>query len=632
MYGSLPFKPIMTSKLYCARSDMTPADQQKVKEIYSQVVGVMSDLAQNPRFVTSYVFEVNIVPAASAADAMPIPLAQVEAEIFAEADGPLCDICHIQLGEKDALKGICETCRVGVDDGIKHYTEEFALASVHGKDAVRLFVLRQRADNCRDIIADAAGSYDGYLELHEASLEEKMLNKLAAKCLERLPASFAPWWREAWTHEKWCQVYDERKAAGWPLASADVPIVQRLAAAAVAKEDKIYQMNKAHQQEIYALKTEHYRERLEAWEEGATQGVQDTEAVMKHRLKELEHKHAEVLANIERARKEDMEAVESRHQRELTEAAARHKREIAERDKRYVDAQNPEEKLQTQLAMLQKKYDALLKLVGPTQKLMTSNPELFGGEVRGSAPAPGEARCTSSPRPPPMIRLPQVKEEDTERLEKFLKGLEHPLFRYGAVVESHPVEGSTSPLPGLVEVEPSTEGLCMALTEAQYQEMVKAEAEAPIIPYQPMVCGTAGCIDCPAASAAAEPVAEQQPEPVAEQQPEPVAEAAAAEPPAAESVANPKPNYNHPNWPSPMTKRFAKHLAKHSGLRSPWHIHDPKSIKTHQDALEYIAKRVNISVETLLGWTMKQYQTTYEPSTLVKGTNAFQMGTAPATW
>jgi hypothetical protein len=81
-----------------------------------------------------------------------------------------------------------------------------------------------------------------------------------------------------------------------------------------------------------------------------------------------------------------------------------------------------------------------------------------------------------------------------------------------------------------------------------------------------------------------------------------------------------------------MTKRFAKHLAKHSGLRSPWHIHDPKSIKTHQDALEYIAKRVNISVETLLGLTMKQYQTTYEPCTLVKGTNAFQMGTAAATW
>lgn len=371
VYGSLPFKPIMTSKLSCA--SLSPADQQKVKEIYSQVVGVMSDLAQNPRFVTSYVFEVNTVPAASAADAMPIPLAQVEAEIFAEADG-----------------------------------------------------------------------------------------------------------------------------------------------------------------------------------------------------------------------------------------------EMAERDKRYVDAQNPEEKLQTQLAMLKKKYNALLKLVGPTQKLMTSNPELFGGEVRGSAPAPGEARGTSSHRPPAIIRLPQVKEEDTERVEKFLKGLVRPFFRYGAVVESRPVEGSTSPLPGLVEVEPSTEGLCMALTEAQYQEMVKAEAEAPIIPDQPTVCGTAGCIDCPATSAAAEPVAEEQPEPLAEPKPTPV---------CCINCGKPKPNYNHPNWPSPITKRFAKHLAKHSGKT------DPKTIKTHQDALEFIAKRANVSVETLLKWTINHYWTVVQGSS-----HHFHMSTGSATW
>lgn len=286
--------------------------------------------------------------------------------------------------------------------------------------------------------------------------------------------------------------------------------------------------------------------------------------------------------------------------------------EMAERDKRYVDAQNPEEKLQTQLAMLQKKYNALLKLVGPTQKLMTSNPELFGGEVRGSAPAPGEARGTSSHRPPAIIRLPQVKEEDTERVEKFLKGLVRPFFRYGAVVESRPVEGSTSPLPGLVEVEPSTEGLCMALTEAQYQEMVKAEAEAPIIPDQPTVCGTAGCIDCPATSAAAEPVAEEQPEPLAEPKPTPV---------CCINCGKPKPNYNHPNWPSPITKRFAKHLAKHSGKT------DPKTIKTHQDALEFIAKRANVSVETLLKWTINHYWTVVQGSS-----HHFHMSTGSATW
>jgi len=94
--------------------------------------------------------------------------------------------------------------------------------------------------------------------------------------------------------------------------------------------------------------------------------------------------------------------------------------------------------------------------------------------------------------------------------------------------------------------------------------------------------------------------------------------------PAAE--AKPKPNYNHPNWPSPITKRFAKHLAKHSGRT------DPKTIKTHEDALEYIAKRGNISVETLLQWTMKHYQSFSQPWTLVEGPSKFDMGTAPATW
>ena len=208
---------------------------------------------------------------------------------------------------------------------------------------------------------------------------------------------------------------------------------------------------------------------------------------------------------------------------------------------------------------LVKSVEALRELVGPTQKLMTSNPELFGGEVKG----------TSSPRPPAIVRF---KEEDEERVEKFLKGLVRPVFRDGAVVES-----ASSPLPGLVEAEPSTEGLCCAW---------------PIEEDQPRVCGAAGCIDCP----------------------------------AAEAAAKPKPNYNHQFWPSPMTKRFAKHIAKHSGKA------DPKTIKTHQDALEFIAKRANISVEQLLKWTINHYQTEFEPWTLAKGPSNFHMGTAPPTW
>jgi len=77
-----------------------------------------------------------------------------------------------------------------------------------------------------------------------------------------------------------------------------------------------------------------------------------------------------------------------------------------------------------------------------------------------------------------------------------------------------------------------------------------------------------------------------------------------------EPEPKPKPNYNHHFWPSPTTKRFAKHLAKHSGQTHP------KTIKTHEDALNFIAKRAKISVETLLGYSIKQYQSSFEPWSL----------------
>ena len=783
-----------------------------------------------------------------------------------------CDICDYlpPWREVDKERGICSICAEHLHDGPKYYTEEFAHASAQGKDALRLLIVRQRADNCRDTIA-AAASYDGDLELHEASVEETFLNKRAAECLVRLPASFAPWWKDTWSHEKWCEMASAREAAGWPVKKSAL-IAERLAAMFLTQQHKASELKKAQAEQLQLLE-----KRLN----------DEMEVVIKHKLKEMEAKHAEVLANIERARKEDLAAVKARHQLELeaaweagategvhdmedvmkekleemeaehkkqmaavTEASAeasnavgeaaekiRHDarrrgyadgyafsdqkatkviqgmradleaarkegenhqagyirligerdeailevvdlrqeldasaeakekleaqvealeaaaaanyqagysaaeekfraefqelrkcravgalwlndatdvfqamradlerlsaenkalREKAEEDKQMVQrhlkevakghaemtvwekeeierlrkdvrahearvgwhadmakrdteenvakvkaleaqvadhsrwrdeanhaaslAELEAKKLRANLAeadwekeQLVKAVEALRELVGPTQKLMKSNPELFGGEA---LPA-----VKTEPMPPAIIRMREpVSEEEMAKLVVALKKL---VPRYCGVVESTPTV-----LPGIVEAEVSTEGLCMALTEAQYQEMVKAEP--PIVPDQPAVCGCAGCIECPRA----EPVAEAQPEPVAEAQPEPVAEAqpepvAEAQP---EPVAKPKPNYNHPNWPSPITKRFAKHLAKHSGLRSPWHSHDPKTIKTHEDALEYIAKRVNISVETLLGCSMKQYQTTYDPWTLVKGPNNFEMGTAPATW
>jgi hypothetical protein len=189
--------------------------------------------------------------------------------------------------------------------------------------------------------------------------------------------------------------------------------------------------------------------------------------------------------------------------------------------------------------------------------------------------------------------LSPVKEENNEKALNFLRSVVTP-SRACLLVES-----PTSALPGIVEVEPSTEGLCIALPGPP---LPASPPPSPlVVPDEPKVCGAAGCIECPAADAVPQ-------------------------------EAKPKPNYNHPNWPSPITKRFAKHLAKHSGLRSPWVSQDPKSIRTHEDALEYIAKRSNISVETLLQWTMKHYQSFSEPWTLVEGPSKFHMGTAPATW
>jgi hypothetical protein len=271
----------------------------------------------------------------------------------------------------------------------------------------------------------------------------------------------------------------------------------------------------------------------------------------------------------------------------------RHLKEIAKEER--LREEYKEERLREEYKELQKKHAGLLQLVNPTIKLMKSNPELFGGEAKG----------TASPKPTPLVtRWRPVSEEETERAEKFLKDLA-TLSRPCLLVES-----PSTVLSGIVEAEASpsqTEGLCMALTEEQYKEMFGADLPSPIVPDEPKVCGTTGCIDCPPA----EPV------------PEPATTRISCV-----GCGKPKPNYNHPNWPSPITKRFAKHLAKHSG----WHKQDPKSIRTHEDALEYIAKRSNISVETLLQWTMKHYQSFSEPWTLVEGPHKFHMGTAPATW
>jgi len=60
-----------------------------------------------------------------------------------------------------------------------------------------------------------------------------------------------------------------------------------------------------------------------------------------------------------------------------------------------------------------------------------------------------------------------LKEEDKEMALNFLRSLVTP-SRSCLLVES-----PSAILPGIAKTEASTEGLCMALTEVQYQEMVK---------------------------------------------------------------------------------------------------------------------------------------------------------------
>ena len=733
-------------------------DQQAFAN-YQRILALLAEVSAQPGVDVAFDIQMRV---GSPSEHPPLPASPPPELADASAsDLCTCDVCGLLCRGGANAQGFCGRCAYEYDNALKEHPEEVAAASAEGPDAVRLLVLRLSAETIRQ---DE--------ELHEVYYGgakgpgnmEAWLNEHAEQLLERLPASFAPWWKQRWTYEKSCEMKAARKAVDWALASADAPLVQRLAAMLAAEQDKVKEMEARHQRELE-----------EAWEAGALQGGQDMEDVMKDKLEEREAEHKKQMAGVteasaeasnavgeaaekirhdarrrgyadgyafsdqkatkviqamrsdlEAARKEgenhqagyirligerdeavlqvvdlrqelddsaqakekleaQVEALEAaaadnyqagysaaeekfraefqelrkcradatdifqamrsdlerlsaenkalrqkaeedkqmvqRHLKEVAkghaEATAWEKEEIerlrkdvraheqrvawhadmAKRDmeanvakiqgleaqvadhSRWRDeanqvasvAQLEVKKLRAKLAeadwdkeQLLKAVEALRELVGPTQKLMASNPELFGGEAKG----------TSSPRPSAIVtQWRPVSEEETERAEKFLKGLVAP-SQPCRVVESTPTV-----LPG-VEEAVSTEGLCCAWPIAEAED-------------QPTVCGAAGCYDCPAA--AAEPVAEAE--------------------------AKPKPNYNHPNWPSPITKRFAKHLAKHSGKT------DPKTIKTHQDALEYIAKRANVSVETLLKWTINHYWT------LVQGSSHhFHMGTGSATW
>ena len=756
---------------------VTTEQAANVGRIYQEFVRRLAATSV-PGLDFQFEFRMKVTPATPAP---PLGAGRLEEEmpsaiIDAYASDPCtCDICcqvqRPEQGGSSIIEGLCSRCTLVYYDALKDFSEDAAFAALHSQDAIRLLVLRLRV-----------GRFD------DAEDIKGLLNEHATEVLERLPASFAPWWRDAWNWTKSCEMKAARKAVGWTLTTLNAPPLQRLAAMFAAEQDKVKEMEARHQRELE-----------EAWEAGATEGVQDMEDVMKDKIEEMEAEHKKQMAaiteasaeascavgeaaekirhdakrrgyadgyafadqkatkviqalraDLEAARNEgdnhqagyirligerdeavlevvdlrqelyasaqakekieaQVEALEAaaaanyqagysaaeekfraefqelrkcradatdvfqamradlerlsaenqalrqkaeedkqmvqRHLKEVAkghaEATAWEKEEIerlrkdvrahearvawhADMAKRDMEAKGAEikkleaqvadhsrwrdeanhaasvhaleaKRLRTKLAETDWEKEHLLKAIEALPHLLKAIEALpravAPGEAKAtSSPSPSaiatqwrpvseeeteraekflkalEAKGTSSPRPSAIVHLPPIKEEDKQRLVGALNSL---VPRYCGVVEESP----PTPLPGIVAAEPLTEGLCCAWT-----------------------------------------VAEAQPVPVAV--------------PVAKPVAAPKPNYNHPNWPSPITKRFAKHLAKHSGRPGQ----DPKTIKTHQDALEFIAKRANISVETLLQWTMKHFQSFSQPWTLVEGPNKFIMGTAPATW
>ena len=600
-----------------------------------------------------------------------------------------CKICRIPTRQDlDTERGICFTCAEHVDDGIKYYTEEFAYASLYGKDALHLFILRQRADNCRDLIAAAAHSYDGDLEMHEASVEEKMLNKRAAECLALLPASFNPWWKDSWTHEKWLNTSAEE--SGWPVEKG-ARIGRALTAMFVAEQ---------------------------------------------HKVRKLKAEHAEVLANIERARKEDMEAVEERWKREmeglrdqlrevetgcekkchdanrrgyamgyafadekatkafeamradlkrLTEENKSLERRVAEESHwcKHANmaartAEMHAQMLRTDVAELEKENKGLKKQLVDKEDMETRQAETtetlhkhlrdemdaVDALTKGLQATREELERLTEENKKLEMKIERLEWEnnqieevmqmlrtDVAELKRENEGL-HKLviptlnLPKGVKVESVKLEPELAPkFPEVVQASPQLVAalkaektweagtdVCYALTRKDYEDIMKAKGALPSVEVvekdvdldllQKMVAAQPLPLSPPpspllASSSPSSPLlasdypaacrdggwlcCECAPE-------EPLAEP--VEEPVEKPVAKPKrPNYNHYFWPSPRTKRFAKHIAAHTGGR-------PFTIKTHQDALEFIARRANLSVETILGMSMKQYQTDHEPWSL----------------
>jgi hypothetical protein len=685
-----------------------------------------------------------------------------------------CKICRIPTRQElDKERGICFTCAEHVDDGIKYYTEEFAHASLYGKDALRLFILRQRADNCRDLIAAAAHSYDGELEMHEASVEEKMLNKRAAECLALLPASFNPWWKDSWTHEKWLNISTSAEARGWPVEK-DVRIGRALTAMFVAEQHKVRKLKAEHaevltnierarKEDMEAVEARCKREmaklqgeveadcdkkcgehdrrgyamgyafadekatkafeamradlkRLTAENKGLLEQIEEDKQMVQRHLKEIAKEHAQMTAwekgEIERLTKENKSlerrvAEEShwcKHANMAARTAEMHaqmlRTDVAELEKeneglkKQLVAKEDMETRQAETTETLHKHlrdemdavDALTKGLQATreelERLSAENKMLLQedkqieqmvqrhlkeivkehAEITAGDKKEIERLTEENKKLEMNIErlewennqieeVMQMLRTDVAELKKENEGLHKLVFPTlnlpkGVKAESVKLEPELAPkFPQVVQASPQLVAalkaektwedgadVCYALTRKDYEDMMKAQGALPSVEVvekdvdldllQKMVAAQPLPLSPPpspllASSSPSSPL-------LASDYPadypavcrdggwlccecaplEPVAE------PVEEPVAKPKrPNYNHYFWPSPRTKRFAKHIAAHTGGR-------PFTIKTHQDALEFIARRANLSVETILGMSMKQYQTAHEPWSL----------------
>lgn len=666
-------------------------DQQAFAN-YQRILALLAESSAQPGVEVAFDIKMRVSSAPS--EHPPLPASPPP-----ELADACCDICcqvlRTEEGDSSIVECLCSRCTLVYYDALKDFSEDIAFATLHSQDAIRLFVLRLRVG----------------LALHHDEDSKELLNERAKEVLERLPASFAPWWRDAWNWPKDAEMKAARKAVGWTLTALNAPILQRLAAMFAAEQDKVKEMEARHQRELE-----------DAWEAGALEGVQDMEDVMKEKLEELEAEHKKQMAAVTKASAEASNAVgeaaeKIRHdarrrgyadgyafadQKATTviqalradlEAArkegethqAGYIRLISDRDEAVLEvvdlrqeldaSAEAKEKLEAEAEELRKQLDDEVAAATKIFTAMRSDLE----EMR----AENKALRQKAEEDKQMVQrhLKEVakghaeatawEKEEIERLRKDVRAHEARVA-WHADMAKRDMEANVAKIQSLeAQVAESNHwrGVAnQALANANWdkEQLLKAvEALRELVgPTQKLMTSNPelfGGEPLPAVKSEPMPPAVIRLPPVKEEDKErlvaalkklvpPYCGVVEESPPtalpgivAAEqglcevwtveaapvAVAKPKPNYNHPNWPSPMTKRFAKHLATHSDRPGQ----DPKSIKTHQDALEFIAKRANISVEQLLKSTIKNYQTGFEPWTLVKGSSHhFHMGTAPATW